>query len=301
MDKIINYSFIIPHKNSPTYLVRCLKSIPDREDVQVIVVDDDSDPKIVNWDKFEVNRKGNFEIVKTKSGKGAGYARNVGVSKAIGKWLVFPDADDYYKDGFLSILDKYKDSDHDVVYYNFDMIEESGELFVKNKVAGYIDDFDGSRNHLDLIKFKLHSPWLKMVRRDFVLKYKIFFEEVPIGNDFFYSLQVGYFSTKPLVIKDKIYNYVHHTKSMTNRNYNKRKILTQFHLVYKSAEFYKFIHHKEWSHGIIYILYMILMSKNLKYIFNALICLVANIASIYRERFKYVNKILSMECKQSNY
>ena len=39
---MINYSIIIPHKNIPNLLQRCLDSIPNREDVQIIVVDDNS-------------------------------------------------------------------------------------------------------------------------------------------------------------------------------------------------------------------------------------------------------------------
>ena len=39
---MINYSIIIPHYNIPDLLGRCIKSIPEREDVQVIVVDDNS-------------------------------------------------------------------------------------------------------------------------------------------------------------------------------------------------------------------------------------------------------------------
>ena len=34
------YSIIIPHYNIPDLLRRCLESIPQRDDVQVIVVDD---------------------------------------------------------------------------------------------------------------------------------------------------------------------------------------------------------------------------------------------------------------------
>jgi len=37
---MINYTVIIPHYNIPELLRRCLKSIPCRDDVQVIVVDD---------------------------------------------------------------------------------------------------------------------------------------------------------------------------------------------------------------------------------------------------------------------
>ena len=43
----INYSIIIPHKNSTVLLERCLRSIPCRKDVQVIVVDDNSENQLV--------------------------------------------------------------------------------------------------------------------------------------------------------------------------------------------------------------------------------------------------------------
>lgn len=37
------YSIIIPHHNIPDLLQRCLSSIPQRNDLQVIVIDDKSD------------------------------------------------------------------------------------------------------------------------------------------------------------------------------------------------------------------------------------------------------------------
>ena len=39
---IPSISIIIPHYNIPDLLMRCLKSIPISEDIQVIVVDDNS-------------------------------------------------------------------------------------------------------------------------------------------------------------------------------------------------------------------------------------------------------------------
>ncbi|MDR2475404.1 MAG: glycosyltransferase family 2 protein, partial [Bacteroidales bacterium] len=37
-----NYSIIIPHKDIPDLLRRCLDSIPYRNDLQIIIVDDNS-------------------------------------------------------------------------------------------------------------------------------------------------------------------------------------------------------------------------------------------------------------------
>ena len=57
MNKMYKYSFIIPHKNCPELLWRCIQSIPERADVQIIVVDDNSDPEIVDFTKLVKNDK----------------------------------------------------------------------------------------------------------------------------------------------------------------------------------------------------------------------------------------------------
>ena len=40
MNNTINFSIIIPTKNIPDLLQRCLESIPQRSDIEIIVVDD---------------------------------------------------------------------------------------------------------------------------------------------------------------------------------------------------------------------------------------------------------------------
>ena len=83
------YSIIIPHKNIPKLLQRCLDSIPRREDTQIIVVDDNSDPAKVDFTHFPGLSDPSVEVYFDKSGKGAGRARNIGLEHAKGKWLVF--------------------------------------------------------------------------------------------------------------------------------------------------------------------------------------------------------------------
>jgi len=59
-----NYSFIIPHKNCPDLLQRCVDSIPERDDVQVIVVDDNSDEGKKNYliGMYSFNKMRNREM-----------------------------------------------------------------------------------------------------------------------------------------------------------------------------------------------------------------------------------------------
>ena len=48
MNNTINFSIIIPTKNILDLLQRCLESIPQRSDIEIIVVDDNSDREIVD-------------------------------------------------------------------------------------------------------------------------------------------------------------------------------------------------------------------------------------------------------------
>ena len=76
----IRYSVIIPHKDIPDLLDRLLHSIPKREDVEIFVVDDNSDPKIMaGYKELEgVNYRYTHESC------GAGYARNLALREARG-------------------------------------------------------------------------------------------------------------------------------------------------------------------------------------------------------------------------
>ena len=114
------YSIIIPHKNNPILLSRCLDTIPVRNDVQIIVVDDNSDRKLINPDNYPGKNRNDVEVVFLDStqSKFAGRARNIGLGKVKGKWIIFADADDYFTDNLSILLDKYKDNDEKITIEN---------------------------------------------------------------------------------------------------------------------------------------------------------------------------------------
>ena len=98
MEKVnILYSIIIPHYNIPELLQRCLNSIPDLPSFQVIIVDDCSDGKIVDFRYFPGMERENVKCIFLKERHGAGFARNLGLRYACGKWVLFADADDFFQ------------------------------------------------------------------------------------------------------------------------------------------------------------------------------------------------------------
>lgn len=216
--KDINYSIIIPHKNIPDLLQRCLDSIPRREDIQIIVVDDNSDSDKVDFGHFPGIDEPNIEIYFTKESRGAGYARNVGLEHARGKWLLFADADDYYTDGFIDSLDVYVNFEYDILYYNV-CSNVSGKYDRSIYINDIYERYFKRKIRLYSFKFLTWSPWNKMFSSDFIMRNNIKFEEIPIGNDAFFSLIANEKTENIFVIKDKLYCITYNPQSIT---YSKR-------------------------------------------------------------------------------
>lgn len=206
----MSYSIIIPHYNLPDLLERCLKSIPTRNDIQVIVVDDKSSDE--NRAKLK-NMQAAFpdvQFVFCEKNGGGGAARNRGLDEAKGDYILFADADDYFCKGFESLLDKYSIQDNDIIYFNTNFVNaDTGDVAKQpNHVAEIINIYKKVPEKGEkLLRYYFGEPWCKMVRRSIIQKNKIRFEETKVHNDTQYSYLVGFFAKKLVVCDQPIYNY----------------------------------------------------------------------------------------------
>lgn len=79
------YTLIIPHYNIPYLLQRLLKTVPQRIDLQVIIVDDCSTKDLDKLNQLKIDFK-EIEWYSTGTNGGGGKARNVGLSHAKGQY-----------------------------------------------------------------------------------------------------------------------------------------------------------------------------------------------------------------------
>ena len=110
------FTIIIPHRNIPHLLKRCISSIPYRDDLQIIIVDDNSSPDIVDFNDFPGEGRLNTSIIYDKTGLFAGHARNMALDYARGKWVIFADADDFFNYCFDEVLEEFKGVEHIIEY-----------------------------------------------------------------------------------------------------------------------------------------------------------------------------------------
>lgn len=216
---MINYSIIIPHKNIPDLLKRCLDSIPVRDDVQVIVVDDNSDENVVDFNHFPRWEGKNYEYYLTKEGKGAGYARNVGLEHIKGKWLVFLDADDFFQPIVSSVFDEEINTEEDIVFFRPKVVfNDNLELASKRGGSEYIRFIDKYLETGDEVELRTrwHSPCSKFVKSSLVIENSFRFEETKYSNDVLFSTLTGC-KAKTITARDKSYYVItERTGSLTS-------------------------------------------------------------------------------------
>ena len=130
-DVQVKVSIIVPVYNVEKYIKKCLDSLVHQtlSDIEIIVVNDgspDNSELIINQ---YLKKYSNIKYFKKENG-GQGSARNFGLSKAIGKYIMFVDSDDYVD---ITMAEKMYNSaianNSDMVICNInDLNEKTGNI-----------------------------------------------------------------------------------------------------------------------------------------------------------------------------
>ena len=220
---MIDYSIIVAHKNSPELLQYCLDSIPVREDVQVIVVDDNSSAEIVDFEHFPQWKGAHYQYYLTKEGKGAGYARNMGLEHAEGMWVFFLDADDFLLPEVNDIFDEEKGTDADIIFFRTKavMLKDRSSYskradFYNHLVDQYLESSD---------ERKIRSLWLSAANKIIKLKLlqdnAIRFDEIRYSNDTVFSIKAAVCAGK-IEVREKAYYCITESGNSLTSNFKKK-------------------------------------------------------------------------------
>lgn len=216
---MIDVSVIIPHKNCVDLLVRCIKSIPNTPNIEIIVVDDNSDNQDLLRKEIDCLQYKNLKLILTQVGKGAGFARNEGLKISKGDWLCFSDSDDLFSSNAFDILGKYVESDYDIMYFCHnsvysDTLMPCTRFDERNEIINRCIK-DKSLNNLNNLRYKDVVPWAKLFRRDLVIQHNICFDEVPASNDVMFVMKAGYYAKSIDCSNEILYTVTYRQGSIT--------------------------------------------------------------------------------------
>ncbi len=205
-------SVVIPVYNGVPYIDRCISmlSIQTYKELEVIFVDDGSVDE--SWRKLndKTNRLDNTVLIHKVNG-GVSSARNFGLAKASGEFVVFADVDDLWEPEYIEKLVKgFHDTKTDLVICSYNEITPDGqELFRYDPESCLFTSVEElMQNYLQSHKI-CSALWNKIFRLDMIRKNDIYFDEtMTIGEDMIfltnYCLHIG----QAFLIPDCLYSYV---------------------------------------------------------------------------------------------
>lgn len=216
------FSIIIPVYNSCKYLKKCLESVinQDYKDYEIIVVNDgstDDSFKIVDSVCSKNDKVKYFDYGKNR---GLSFARNFGVTKSCGEYLLFLDSDDYYSDNFLSVLSD-SISDDDIVRFQCRDVFDDGSVKEYDEIS--FSDITGVDAFNRICNFHyVEVACLYCYRRKFWVEHGFKFMEGTYHEDFGLIPFVLISSCRTKCISFIGYNYIQRSGSiMSTNNYDK--------------------------------------------------------------------------------
>lgn len=181
-------SVVIPTYGRLGYLASALQSVRNQSysNYEMIVVDDNTDTaRSLNVKKLCV--RFNAKYIKNYKSKGGCGARNSGILSAKGDVIAFLDDDDvWHPEKLVRQLEYMESNDNAVaVYCNYYIYHESVDAFKR------ISGAPSTMSHRDLLKGNCPaSTSLIMIRREVLIKYQNFDEELPSFQDYDMWLRV---------------------------------------------------------------------------------------------------------------
>lgn len=269
-------TIIIPHYNTPDGLKRLLETIGYFNGLEVIVVDDNSDKNVKEYEQIVKEYSNRVFFARNTTGKkGAGAARNIGLKFATGKWVAFMDADDVVVGNLENICENLDDR-FDIIFFEpisrkTDMANEAGRhKRYKRLVDRCVEENTICSKYA--LKYNFYVPWSKIIKMEIIKAHNIRFEEVLYANDVMFSCRIAYYAKNIKATKETFY-------CITDNEFGLTKVKSKASQHIRNAQnikrmFYLMTHvpPKYW--------------KEVEFSFTTLICLLANQTGVIQKYFK---------------
>ena len=209
-------SIVVPVYNAETTLKSCIDSVVNQsyDEWELWLINDgsrDSSGEICD----EYCRSDARIQVIHKQNEGVSVARNTGIEKAQGEYILFLDSDDYLeKDALRKVVDATNRFCADVVIFGFYYHFSESNIFKSNTLS---KEFVGTNDQFVFDVFReafgkelLNPPWNKLVKRELLLHENIqFVSEFSICEDMIFTIEILEKSERIIFLETPLYHYIY--------------------------------------------------------------------------------------------
>ena len=230
MEKI-KFSIIVPVYNTEQYLKRCFNSILSQtyKNYEVIVVNDGSTDDSLNL----IRKYKEFTCINQKN-QGLSMARNNGIKKANGDYLIFLDSDDYISSELLEVLAK-NIKNEDILRYQSAIINDSDEII--NYFENEFENLSGPEAFVKISGCNfVENAVLYVINKDYWVNNKFSFNKNKYHEDFGTIPEVIFKALSVSSINYVGYYYYQRNNSIMNNNYYDKEKKKSFDVLEQGLE-----------------------------------------------------------------
>lgn len=236
----IDLSIIIPLYNCEKYIKESIDSVLNINylNVEIIVIDDgstDNSAEIVKQYGDEVR------LYQVRNG-GASYARNIGLKKAVGDYIMFLDADDYLcdKNVCYNCINKMKELSLPMCIFSLQHFYQ--ETKTLHPIPRYCNQVLDIYNADALIEKMIHygyflaSPCFRVIERAFLLDNNLFFKEHTTVEDVEWFIRVILAINRFCLVNDNSYVYRKDVHNSVTNSFSESKCGDFINIIHSSIQ-----------------------------------------------------------------
>lgn len=210
-------SIIVPVYNAEHYLHQCLDSIVSQtfQDIEILCVNDGSKDGSLAILESYAERDPRIRIfTKENEGLGGASARNYGLERATGEYILFLDSDDFFEPNmFERMIARAEETNADIVLCNGNEFDDKAKrklnvihildyvLLPDQEVFSYLDCPD------KIYQITQGYAWNKLLRRTFLDKHDLRFQRVKFTDDAYFTFSLMVLAKRIAVVNEKFINY----------------------------------------------------------------------------------------------
>lgn len=220
----MKFSIIVPIYNVENYLINCLDSILNQtyDNFEAILVCDKSTDKSNKIADKYISKDKRFVKIYDEN-TGLAKAKNIGVSKSTGDYLIFLDGDDYLDVNLLQTLVNENVDKYDILRYQAREVLDDGKFVDYNESS--FNDLNGVDSFNKILKYHfIENSWLYAYNSKFYKENNFRFVEGCIAEDYGLTPLIIASAKKVKSISFIGYNYVQRQNSLMNNNDYQKKI-----------------------------------------------------------------------------
>lgn len=247
--KNFKVSIVVPVYKVESYIKRCVDSLINQtlKEIEIILVDDgspDKCPQICDDYSKQDNR---IKVIHKKNG-GLSDARNVGLLKSSGEYILFIDSDDYIKYETCDILYLNAIKDNlDLVVGDAIRIENNTEIYMQHSEISLGKISKGTEFLKEQLKYSgmYMSASMNLYKKDFLVNNELLFKKGIYHEDEQWTPRVFLIAERVKYVKIAFYCYIIRENSITKKKDKSQNGRDMINTCYELEKIYKRIEDKE--------------------------------------------------------